>query len=164
MLRTQGNFNLKQTLTNCLCIQGWLILFGLALAVVLVNFQFLWNTSTSFRAHEKQLCASFNRLGREAVETDAEEIIEMAGKTSLSEQQKQVQENIHYQVGNFCSLMDGILSPDVTKNESGSQTATPPRRQSGLTFAVGGSNASPAADKPRKCFSLLESLCFIIRL
>ncbi|KAF3597507.1 hypothetical protein DY000_02026241 [Brassica cretica] len=133
---------------NKLFMYTRLVWFYLALAVVLVSFQFLWNTSTSFRAHEKQWCASFNRLGREAVETDAEEIIEMAGKTSLSEQQKQVQENIHYQVGNFCSLMDGILSPDVTKNESGSQTATPPRRQSGLTFAVGGSNASPAADKP----------------
>lgn len=102
----------------------------------------------------KQLCASFNRLGREALETDAEEIIEMAGKTSLSEQQKQVQDNIHYQVENFCSLMDGILCPDVSKREPGSQPATPPPRQSGLTFAVGGSNhASPAADKPCKFFS-----------
>ncbi|KAH0934816.1 LOW QUALITY PROTEIN: hypothetical protein HID58_011933 [Brassica napus] len=92
---------------------------------------------------------SFNRLGREALETDAEEIIEMAGKTSLSEQQKQVQDNIHYQVENFCSLMDGILCPHVSKKEPGSQPATPPPRQSGLTFAVGGSNhASPAADKP----------------
>ncbi|CDY54268.1 BnaCnng26660D [Brassica napus] len=56
----------------------------------------------------------------------AEEIIEMAGKTSLSEQQRQVQENIHHLVENFCSLMDGILLPDVSKNESGSQTASPP--------------------------------------
>ncbi|KAF2600987.1 hypothetical protein F2Q68_00012412 [Brassica cretica] len=63
----------------------------------------------------------------------AEEIIEMAGKTSLSEQQRQVQENIHHIVENFCSLMDGILLPDVSKNESGSQTASPPPpRQSGL--------------------------------
>ncbi|XP_018485344.1 uncharacterized protein LOC108855914 [Raphanus sativus] len=116
--------------------------------------------STTFAKNPRQLqfeadinklfmYTSFNRLGREAVETDAEEIIEMAGKTSLSEQQKQVQDNIHYQVENFCSLMDGILCPpDVSKNEPGSQPATPPRRQSGLTFAVGGSNAVLAADKP----------------
>lgn len=89
------------------------------------------------------------------METDAEEIIEMAGKATLSEQQKQVQENIHYQVENFCSVMDKILLPHVSKNESTSQsTSPPPRRQSGLTFAVGGNNAFPAADKPRKCFLL----------
>ncbi|KAG2284283.1 hypothetical protein Bca52824_055503 [Brassica carinata] len=45
---------------------------------------------------------------------------------------RQVQENIHHLVENFCSLMDGILLPDVSKNESGSQTASPPPRQSGL--------------------------------
>lgn len=103
---------------------------------------------------------SYNRLGREAEETDAEEIIEMAGKATLSEQQKQVQENIHYQVENFCSLMDGILLSDVRKNESGSQsTSPPPPRRSGLTFAIGSNNAFPDADKPRKCYTLLELIC-----
>lgn len=105
---------------------------------------------------------SYNRLGREAEETDAEEIIEMAGKATLSEQQKQVQENIHYQVENFCSLMDGILLPDVRNNESGSQSTSPPPRRSGLTFAIGSNNAFPAADTPRKCFTLLESICEVI--
>ncbi|VVB17512.1 unnamed protein product [Arabis nemorensis] len=115
--------------------------------------------STTFAKNPRQLqfeadinklfmYTSYNRLGREAEETDAEEIIEMAGKTSLSEQQKQVQENIHYQVENFCSLMDRILLPDVDKNESGSQSTSPPRRQSGLTFAIGRNNAFPNADKP----------------
>ncbi|KAJ0266130.1 hypothetical protein HA466_0001760 [Hirschfeldia incana] len=55
---------------------------------------------------------SYNRLGRDAEEADAEEIIEMAGKATLSEQQKQVQENIHYQLENFCASMDEILLPD----------------------------------------------------
>uniref|UniRef100_A0A1J3EBI7 SET domain-containing protein 9 n=1 Tax=Noccaea caerulescens TaxID=107243 RepID=A0A1J3EBI7_NOCCA len=116
--------------------------------------------STTFAKNPRQLqfeadinklfmYTSYNRLGREAVETDAEEIIEMAGKATLSEQQKQVQENIHYQVENLCSLMDKILLPHLSKNESTSQsTNPPPRRQSGLTFAVGGNNAFPAADKP----------------
>uniref|UniRef100_A0A1J3ICK4 SET domain-containing protein 9 n=1 Tax=Noccaea caerulescens TaxID=107243 RepID=A0A1J3ICK4_NOCCA len=116
--------------------------------------------STTFAKNPRQLqfeadinklfmYTSYNRLGREAVETDAEEIIEMAGKATLSEQQKQVQENIHYQVENLCSLMDKILLPHLSKNESTSQsTNPPPPRQSGLTFAVGGNNAFPAADKP----------------
>ncbi|CAA7023463.1 unnamed protein product [Microthlaspi erraticum] len=116
--------------------------------------------STTFAKNPRQLqfeadinklfmYTSYNRLGREAVETDAEEIIEMAGKATLSEQQKQVQENIHHQVENFCSFMDKILLPEVSKNESSSQsTNPPPPRQSGLTFAVGGNNAFPAADKP----------------
>ncbi|CAN8252076.1 unnamed protein product [Cochlearia groenlandica] len=118
--------------------------------------------STTFAKNPRQLqfeadvnklfmYTSYNRLGREAEETDAEEIIEMAGKATLSEQQKQVQENIHYQVDNFCSLMDGILLPEVSKNEPNLQQSAsppPPRRQSGLTFAIGGNNAFPAADKP----------------
>lgn len=70
---------------------------------------------------------SYNRLGRDAEEADAEEIIEMAGKATLSEQQKQVQENIHYQLENFCASMDEILlllpHKDKTEelNESGSE-------------------------------------------
>ncbi|CAH8271955.1 unnamed protein product [Arabidopsis lyrata] len=115
--------------------------------------------STTFAKNPRQLqfeadvnklfmYTSYYRLGREAEETDAEEIIEMAGKATLSEQQKQVQENIHYQVENFCSLMDGILLPDVRNNESGSQSTSPPPRRSGLTFAIGSNNAFPAADTP----------------
>ncbi|AED93132.1 C5orf35 [Arabidopsis thaliana] len=116
--------------------------------------------STTFAKNPRQLqfeadvnklfmYTSYNRLGREAEETDAEEIIEMAGKATLSEQQKQVQENIHYQVEKFCSLMDGILLPDVRRNESGSQSTSPrPPRRSGLTFAIGSNNAFPHADQP----------------
>jgi hypothetical protein len=130
--------------------------------------------STTFAKNPRQLqfeadvnklfmYTSYNRLGREAEETDAEEIIEMAGKATLSEQQKQVQENIHYQVEKFCSLMDGILLPDVRRNESGSQSTSPrPPRRSGLTFAIGSNNAFPHADQPRKCFTLLESICELI--
>ncbi|CAN8236958.1 unnamed protein product [Cochlearia groenlandica] len=75
----------------------------------------------------KILCdISYNRLGRDAEEADAEEIIEIAGKSNFSEQQKQVQENIHCQVQNFCSSMDEILLPDFAKakdrNESGSRS------------------------------------------
>ncbi|CAH8270459.1 unnamed protein product [Arabidopsis lyrata] len=82
---------------------------------------------------------SYNRLGRNAEEADAEEIIEIAGKATLFEQQKQVQENIHYQVQNFCSSMDEILLTDIDKtkeelNKPGSES----RRDNNVS----------AADKP----------------
>ena len=63
------------------------------------------------------VCCSYNRLGRDAEEADAEEIIEMDGKATLSEQQKQVQENIHYQLENFCASMDEILLPHNDKTQ-----------------------------------------------
>ena len=63
------------------------------------------------------VCCSYNRLGRDAEEADAEEIIEMAGKATLSEQQKQVQENIHYQLESFCASMDEILLPHNDRTE-----------------------------------------------
>ncbi|KAL1196732.1 hypothetical protein V5N11_024553 [Cardamine amara subsp. amara] len=94
---------------------------------------------------------SYNRLGRDAEEADAEEIIEIAGKATLSEQQKQVHENIHYQVENFCSLMDEILLPHFDKtdelNESESESRSPPRK-TGLSFAIGRENNVTTADKP----------------
>ncbi|XP_010491453.1 PREDICTED: uncharacterized protein LOC104769030 [Camelina sativa] len=81
---------------------------------------------------------SYNRLGRDAEEADAEEIIEIASKATLSEQQKQVQENIHYQVENFCSSMDEILLTHIDKakelHESGSESRM--------------ENKVPTADKP----------------
>ncbi|XP_010452810.1 PREDICTED: uncharacterized protein LOC104734847 isoform X2 [Camelina sativa] len=58
---------------------------------------------------------SYNRLGRDAEEADAEEIIEIASKATLSERHKQVHENIHYQVENFCSSMDEILLTHIDK-------------------------------------------------
>lgn len=81
---------------------------------------------------------SYNRLGRDAEEADAEEIIDMAGKASFSDQQQQVQDNIHSQIKRFCLSMDEILLlPE--KNvpiESSAQSNAAPRR-SGLSFAVG---------------------------
>lgn len=83
--------------------------------------------------------ASYIRLGENADEADANEIIEMASKASLVEQQKQVQENIHEQISTFCKYMDNILRPDPkmakTPNSS-SEPKTAPQR-SGLGLAVG---------------------------
>lgn len=82
--------------------------------------------------------SSFNRLGSEATEADAEEIIDMASKASLSEQEKQVQDNIHSQMKHFCGAMDEILAPDSPNKHDPVSTqshATP--RRSGLSFAVG---------------------------
>ncbi|CAH2073553.1 unnamed protein product [Thlaspi arvense] len=92
------------------------------------------------------LLYSYNRLGRDAEEADAEEIIEMAGKATLSEQEKQVHENIHYQLQNFCASMDEILLPDShrTKELNGPESES----KSGLTFAIGKDDDVPTADKP----------------
>ncbi|KAK1566540.1 hypothetical protein Q3G72_001217 [Acer saccharum] len=88
------------------------------------------------------LYTSFNRLGRNASEADAEEIIDMASKASLSEQQKQVQENIHSQLKHFCFSMNEILLPDaVNKHEPVSPQSDAPTRRSGLSFAVGKSGS-----------------------
>nr|GME00245.1 uncharacterized protein LOC109153007 [Ipomoea batatas] len=88
------------------------------------------------------LFTSHNRLGKGADEKDAEEIIDMASKASLDDQQKQVQENVHCQIETFCTCMDEILIP-VSKSpvepQSPSERSNPPRR-SGLSFAVGGSS------------------------
>ncbi|KAJ4710444.1 SET domain-containing protein 9 [Melia azedarach] len=84
------------------------------------------------------LYTSYNRLGKDADEADAEEIIDMASKASAAEQQKQVQENIHSQITSFCMSMDKILLPDIAEkdDESSVQSNATPRR-SGLSFAVG---------------------------
>ncbi|CAN4092620.1 unnamed protein product [Withania somnifera] len=68
---------------------------------------------------------SYNRLGRNAEEADAEEIIDMAKKSFLDDQQKQVHENVHSQVSSFCSYMDDILLPDhkVKDNQATSPAA-----------------------------------------
>lgn len=63
----------------------------------------------------------------------------MAGKASLAEQQKQVQDNIHSQIKIFSTWMDEILLPDSNgineSAESNSQKNTQTR--SGLSLAVG---------------------------
>ncbi|KAJ4974154.1 hypothetical protein NE237_007328 [Protea cynaroides] len=91
------------------------------------------------------LYSSYNRLGKDAVEGDAEEIIDMATKASFADQQKQVQENIHTLVKGFCTSMDGILLPNFndkkeTHNIPLEKTTAPSR--SGLSLAVGGSEAA----------------------
>ncbi|GAV72250.1 hypothetical protein CFOL_v3_15738 [Cephalotus follicularis] len=86
------------------------------------------------------LYTCYNRLGRDADEADAEEIIDMASKASVTDQQKQVHENIHSQITNFSKSMDELLLPDMMKTnealESPRQSNVTPR-QSGLSFAVG---------------------------
>ncbi|OMO99114.1 hypothetical protein CCACVL1_03923 [Corchorus capsularis] len=90
------------------------------------------------------LYSSYNRLGNDADEADAEEIIDMASKAPFYEQQKQVQENIHHQIKNFCTAMDEILLPDISQPQESQSNATPP--QSGLSFAVG--RISPSTNRP----------------
>lgn len=105
------------------------------------------------------LYTSYNRLGRNAEEADAEEIIDMANKASLDDQQKQVHENVHSQVTNFCSYMDDILLLDQKVKDN--QATSPATlhfspRSSGLGLAVDGNSlaqdriAQPYL-KPRHC-------------
>ncbi|XP_075666291.1 uncharacterized protein LOC142636098 isoform X2 [Castanea sativa] len=86
------------------------------------------------------LYTSYNRLGRDAEEADAEEIIEMASKAFLADQQKLVQENIHAQIKSFSMSIYEILLPDSKRigeaYELPPQPTAAPRR-SGLGFAVG---------------------------
>ncbi|KAL3340390.1 hypothetical protein AABB24_028827 [Solanum stoloniferum] len=89
------------------------------------------------------LYTSYNRLGRNAEEDDAEEIIDMANKASLDDQQKQVHENVHSQVTNFCRYMDDILLLDQkVKDNQAISPATPHSspRSSCLGLAVGGNS------------------------
>jgi hypothetical protein len=51
-------------------------------------------------------------LGKNASEADAEEIIEMASKASVADQQMVVQENVHSQIKSFCTIMDEALLPN----------------------------------------------------
>ncbi|XP_038903268.1 uncharacterized protein LOC120089904 isoform X1 [Benincasa hispida] len=93
------------------------------------------------------LFTSYNRLGMNAAEADAEEIIDMATKASFADQQKQVQENIHSQVKSFCMHMDEILLPDTRKSNEPAESpekSSDAVRKSGLSFAVG--RTSPPTD------------------
>ncbi|XP_024987349.1 uncharacterized protein LOC112522460 [Cynara cardunculus var. scolymus] len=85
------------------------------------------------------LYTSYNRVGKDAEEADVEEIINMASKAELADQERQVQENIHSQITNFCTSMDEILLPDIKAHdealESSQKNTTP--RQSGLSLAIG---------------------------
>ncbi|CAI0415473.1 unnamed protein product [Linum tenue] len=99
-----------------------------------------------------QFEADINRLflytwsGKSAEEADVDEVIEMANKASVDDQQKQVQENIHSQTRNFSTAMDSILLSDSTEGDEaggGSSTnADAAPRRSGLSLAVGQSGPS----------------------
>ena len=71
----------------------------------------------------------------------------MASKASLSDQQKQVQENIHSQIKTFCMLMDDILLANKTIEEQADFAAQMIKdsRQSGLVFALGCAASSPSS-------------------
>jgi hypothetical protein len=100
-------------------------------------------------------------LGENSEEKDAEEIIDMANKASVTDQQKQVQENVNYQLKHICKTMDNILRPDTKKDPSQSPSdAHNNSRRSGLSFAVGTGVAS--ANKPGNMF-LLSPLHWSIR-
>lgn len=69
-----------------------------------------------------------------------DEIIDMASKAPIADQQKQVQENIHLQIKSLCMSMDELLLPDVKKiNEEieSAEQSNPASRRSGLSFAIG---------------------------
>lgn len=92
-------------------------------------------------------------MGNDADEADADEIIDMASKASLADQEKQVQENIHLQIKSFCTSMDEILLPDgKTKNEP--EQSNSASRRSGLSFAVG-RNSSPTNHPGEYLFDIL---------
>lgn len=80
---------------------------------------------------------SYNRLGSNAEEADAEEIIDLASKASLDDQQKQVQENIHFQVKVFCTAMDDVLLPSIKKVGERFASGSDSPRRSGLSLAIG---------------------------
>lgn len=93
------------------------------------------------------LYTSYYRLGEHSEEKDAEEIIDMASKASVVDQQKQVQGNVHYQLKHMCQAMDSILRPDIKNDPSQSPSDTHNKsRRSGLSFAVGTGVSS--ANKP----------------
>lgn len=95
---------------------------------------------------------SYNRLGEHSEEKDAEEIIEMASKASVTDQQKQVQQNVHYQLKHICKSMDSILRPDTKDPSQSPSDAYNNSRRSGLSLAVGTGVA--AANKPGNMFQL----------
>ncbi|KAL3501854.1 hypothetical protein ACH5RR_036303 [Cinchona calisaya] len=89
------------------------------------------------------LYTSYKLLGKNADEADAEEIIDMASKASLTDQQKQVQENIHSQIKTFCKTMDDIIPPNLQSIDKHCEPIVEKdsaSRRSGLSLAVGQSS------------------------
>lgn len=94
-------------------------------------------------------------MGRDADEADVDEIIDMASKAPIADQQTQVQENIHLQIKSFCMSMDDVLLPDVKKIDEGidsPEQANAAPRQSGLSFAIG--RNSPPVKHNGRFFSI----------
>ncbi|KAK3040738.1 hypothetical protein RJ639_029260 [Escallonia herrerae] len=83
---------------------------------------------------------SYKRLGRDAEDTDVEEIIDMADKAQLADQKNQVQENIHFQIKTFCTCMDEIVLPNPKSIDEplklSPERKTAPRH-TGLGLAIG---------------------------
>ncbi|KAG6391628.1 hypothetical protein SASPL_149385 [Salvia splendens] len=95
-------------------------------------------------------------------EADADEIIEMASKATLEEQQRQIQENIHEQMSTFCTYMNDSLRPDpkiANATNSSSEAKTAPRR-SGLGVAVG--RTTPVDHNPGFCHVNLPNLMIAV--
>ncbi|KAL2329145.1 hypothetical protein Fmac_022572 [Flemingia macrophylla] len=92
------------------------------------------------------LYTSYNRLGKNADESDAEEIIKMANKASFADQQMQVQENVHSQIKTFCTCMDEIFLPNemmMNDHLKLSQQANSSPHHSGLSSAIAVSKQRP---------------------
>ncbi|KAL5543218.1 hypothetical protein UlMin_010928 [Ulmus minor] len=97
------------------------------------------------------LYTSYNRLGKDAEEAHIDEIIDMASKASVSDQEKQVRENVHSQIKNFCMTMDGILLPDIDKRNEpieSPEQSTAASRRSGLSLAVGSTSPTNNPNVP----------------
>lgn len=91
-----------------------------------------------------------------------DEIIDMASKAPVADQQKQVQENIHLQIKSFCMSMDELLLPDVKKINEGiesSEQSNPAPRRSGLSFAIG--RNTPSVRHHGEVFSFFLPILFI---
>lgn len=92
-------------------------------------------------------------MGKDADEVDVDEIIDMANKASIDDQQKQVQENIHLQIKSFCMSMDELLLPDIkNKNEvtESPKQSNATAQRSGLSLAIGRNR--PGDKHPGKFF------------
>ncbi|CAJ1932797.1 unnamed protein product [Sphenostylis stenocarpa] len=91
------------------------------------------------------LYTSYNLLGKNADEADAEEIIEMASKASFADQQIQVQENVHSQIKAFCTCMNEIL----LSNEKMMNGHLELSQQANNSPPHGGLSSAKAASKQR---------------
>lgn len=92
-------------------------------------------------------------MGKDAGDADIEEIIDMASKAPLADQQVQVQENIYSQIKTFCASMDEILRSEELINLPSEKDAVP--RRSGLSLAVGSNLSKKVSPGELQNFSFL---------